>query len=563
MNEKNSRVTATVPFTAIVNSIPETRASVSGTELTEYVFDNGDKLYVEYKDGDDYKVYGVLDLVEGEGTCSAKFNGELNCLNGFSLDGSVNLSATLVGSSAANGFFSFSDLDEDGVNDVVNRVTYPAEIPGNYTLAEYVQKYSYFTGASTYGARRFTLEQQSVFLNFELFYFHKNDPTATTGTVFLYADNGHSSPDLSSLRLQINNVPIGSGAYGNAIFTTVVPAGNALAGAHILIDDDTTDSNAALEFTPTIANQTLVVNNYYSIARSLFDGFRIKSTVENTTIRFNYYADSDGIQYSRDGGKHWTAYTSQDNIVLESIGDEICVIGNRTNYKNEKSLDTWWTPEDKPIFWASSKCYIYGNIMSLLQDKENLVESAFQGAFSRGSSTAVDYIDIHPDYPLYLPATTLATRCYMQMFRNCTSLTHAPTFRAESVAEKCCYNMFRQCSSLVDVSTIELPATTVAIDCYRELFRQCSNLASPAPELPAPTLVKECYRQMFANTKITSLVCLATDISAENCTNEWMAGVSNNDSCIFYKASTMNSWERNSSGIPNKWKVMDYVAPTP
>lgn len=455
MNEKNSRVTATVPFTAIVNSIPETRASVSGTELSGgYVFDNGDKLYVEYKDGDDYKVYGVLELVEGGGTGSAKFNGELNCLNDFSLDGSVNLTATLVGSSAATGFFSFDDLVEDGVNDVVSGVTYPAEIPGNYTLAEYVQKYSYFTGASTYGARRFTLTQQSVFLFFDLYYFRKNVPDATTGTVYLYADDEGVA---GSLLHTVTSVPIGTSAspVGNANFVTVVPASLSLAGAHIMIDDDLEDEKAALEFTPTIANQALLANNYYRIARSRFDGFRIRATVNDTKIKFNYFAESDGIKYSKDGGRNWIPYTTQENITLENVGDEICVIGNRTNYKNAKAdNDDYGSPKDKPIFWADKLCTISGNIMSLLANEELSVD-AFNGAFSNGKNTALTYIDIDPEHPLLLPVTSsLPQKCYKGMFRKCTFLQHAPHLLLENLADagdECYSGMFRGCERLLDV----------------------------------------------------------------------------------------------------------------
>ncbi len=142
------------------------------------------------------------------------------------------------------------------------------------------------------------------------------------------------------------------------------------------------------------------------------------------------------------------------------------------------------------------------------------------------------------------------------MFRNCTSLTRAPTFRVEGTAYRCCYNMFRQCSGLADVSTIELPATTLSVDCYRELFRQCSNLKSAAPMLPAPVLVQECYRQMFSDSKVSTIICLATDISAPDCLNNWVSNVSG--SGTFYKAPGMNSFPSGVSGIPNGWTVVDY-----
>ena len=176
-------------------------------------------------------------------------------------------------------------------------------------------------------------------------------------------------------------------------------------------------------------------------------------------------------------------------------------------------------------------------------------------AFSKGK-TAISYIDIHPDDPLILPVTEMASQCYMQMFRNCTSLTRAPQFRVESTAFRCCYNMFRDCSNLTDISGIELPAMTLSQDCYRELFRLCKKLTGAAPKLPAPTLVQECYRQMFSDSKITSIICLATDISAKDCLNTWMSNISN--SGTFYRAPGVN-YPRNASGIPSNWTVVDYT----
>lgn len=192
--------------------------------------------------------------------------------------------------------------------------------------------------------------------------------------------------------------------------------------------------------------------------------------------------------------------------------------------------------------------------MSLLSDQEHLSVSAFQGAFSRGASTAVDYIDIDPSNPLILPVQNLAERCYMRMFQNCTSLKTAPTFCVEGTAEKCCYNMFRKCSNLVDLSGIELPAMTLTLDCYRELIRECSKVMT-APVLPAKTLAQECYRQMFAScTGLKTVICLATDLSAKDCITEWMSGVSGGGT--FYKAQGVE-YSRDMHGIPASWTVVE------
>lgn len=200
--------------------------------------------------------------------------------------------------------------------------------------------------------------------------------------------------------------------------------------------------------------------------------------------------------------------------------------------------------------------------MSLLKD-EQLGESAFQGAFSKGK-TALTNIDIDPDAPLILPVTTLARQCYMQMFRNCTSLTRAPQFTVEGTAYRCCYNMFRDCTNLVDVSGIELPAMTLSQDCYRELFRSCEKITT-SPDLPALNLEQGCYQQMFSNCyQLGYIKCLTTtNVNVKNgneykYTNNWMSNAgSNASSKYFYKNSDNNYWmQNNASGIPSGWNVV-------
>ena len=93
-----------------------------------------------------------------------------------------------------------------------------------------------------------------------------------------------------------------------------------------------------------------------------------------------------------------------------------------------------------------------------------------------------------------LPATTLANGCYQSMFRNCSSLTTAPQLSATTLAENCYQYMFGNCSSLTEAPS--LPATTLAVGCYREMFYGCEKLII-APALPATTLAKNCYYYMF------------------------------------------------------------------
>jgi hypothetical protein len=57
-------------------------------------------------------------------------------------------------------------------------------------------------------------------------------------------------------------------------------------------------------------------------------------------------------------------------------------------------------------------------------------------------------------------------------------------------------------------------------------------------------------------SNLNSITCLATDISASNCTTNWVDGVA--ASGTFTKAASMSSWATGVSSIPRNWTVQDY-----
>jgi len=226
---------------------------------------------------------------------------------------------------------------------------------------------------------------------------------------------------------------------------------------------------------------------------------------------------------------------------------------------------------------------VYGNIESLEygygdftnRDTSVYLESAFTYCF-RSCSGLTDASN------LVLPATTLANSCYERMFRDCTSLTSAPELPGTTLSwlvDRCYAFMFQNCTSLTQAP--ELPATELASHCYYGMFYGCTNLTS-APELPAETLTDYCYYSMFKGctslisvpelpatkleyycyfgmfsgcTNLNYIKCLATDIPATNCTNNWVNGVA--ASGTFVKAPSMTGWTTGASGIPTNWTVED------
>ena len=152
-----------------------------------------------------------------------------------------------------------------------------------------------------------------------------------------------------------------------------------------------------------------------------------------------------------------------------------------------------------------------------------------------------------------LPATTLATNCYSSMFYYCNNLTQPPELPATNLAEYCYYNMFRSCYGLTQVPV--LPATTLAEGVYANMFYNCNKLVA-APDLPAPTLATYCYNSMFRGCpKLNSVRCLATDISASDCTKDWLYNAPATGD--FYTPVSTAWLIDNDDGIPTGWTRHD------
>ena len=156
-----------------------------------------------------------------------------------------------------------------------------------------------------------------------------------------------------------------------------------------------------------------------------------------------------------------------------------------------------------------------------------------------------------------LPSTKLDGSCYAYMFKNCSSLAQAPELPATELAPAealigCYSEMFSGCSKLLQAP--RLPATTLTSFCYDQMFSGCTSLTQ-APELPATTLTENCYRQMFVNClELNYIRCSATDISASQCTYEWVSGIGSVGN--FYAPASTN-WTTGGNGIPLGWTRHD------
>ena len=298
----------------------------------------------------------------------------------------------------------------------------------------------------------------------------------------------------------------------------------------------------------------------------------LEAAANGAVVTFTNKA-SGPVTYKVNGGTAQTiASGDSEDITLNALGDKVEFFGNNTVYGYSSS--------DSSSISCSENCYVYGNIMSLINS------TGYETADTLTGNYAFAYLfhnntklKIKTGADLLLPATTLSEGCYRDLFSDCTSLTAAPSLPATTLAEHCYNAMFSGCTSLTAAPA--LPATTLERDCYISMFNGCTSLTT-APELPATTLKTYCYDNMFAGctslttapilpattlvdycyvtmfhgcTSLNSITCLATNISAERCLTSWLENVASTGT--FTKSSSMSGWPTGEDGIPSGWTIQN------
>ena len=198
------------------------------------------------------------------------------------------------------------------------------------------------------------------------------------------------------------------------------------------------------------------------------------------------------ISASTDNGVTWTAYTSTTGgTTIATLN-----VGDKLLIKGE---NTAYGHNSVNKFVSTGQFNVYGNIMSMIS----------------GDS-----------------------------FDEATTLTETATFQT----------LFGGCTGLTSAEHLILPATTLTATCYVSMFNGCTNL-TVAPELPATTLKSNCYRWMFYNcSSLNYIKCLATDISPNSDTYNWVSGVASTGTFVKNSAAT---WTTGVNGIPDGWTVQN------
>jgi len=349
-----------------------------------------------------------------------------------------------------------------------------------------------------------------------------------------------------------------------------------------------------MDLITTFENKIIVENAGVSEMESVFlDSIvAVKFTAKqaNSTVGFKSISSNQTLEYSIDHGNTWEKFTIDNIIILSSVGSIIYIRGFLFNSNQSSNYTQFEISGDVSVSGNINALWNYQNLnvplkplcaYNLFKSCNGLTDAselALPSTTLAGSCYSMMFADcpnlIHGPA---LPATTLATGCYQYMFDNCISLVKAPELPAITMVNGCYQYMFSDCISLVEAP--ELPATTLASGCYCCMFEGCINLEkcpslpanilipycyhgmfdrctkiTKAPELPAERLVDGCYNSMFNNcTNLKYIKCLAVDISANECTKNWVNGVVY--SGVFIKKRLMSNWTIGVNGIPNVWDI--------
>ena len=356
---------------------------------------------------------------------------------------------------------------------------------------------------------------------------------------------------------------------------------------------------------------TLAAGKYYqspmTLADMLHTPLTLEATEDETTINVTIPSSlAQPIYYKINGGE----MTEVSSSLALNAGDKVQFFSTNAGlWDLDKYLNI--KPDKKTYVYGNVMSLIDDGTEGFANDKTIRAGNALNSLFKNASNLA-----FHDKKDIVLPATTLANYCYSMMFQNCTGLTKVPELPATTLQEGCysvmfggctglttlpedllpagkdnvgalaelCYQgMFDGCAGLTNVP--ELPATTLQEGCYSYMFGGCTGLTTlpedllpagkdnvgalaevcyqgmfnecagltKAPVLPATTLTDQCYEIIFEGcTKLNSITCLAKDITATQCLDDWLKDAGTADGCerIVYVDATMTGkdWQLANSG---------------
>lgn len=312
--------------------------------------------------------------------------------------------------------------------------------------------------------------------------------------------------------------------------------------------------------------------------------FTTESESSNNTITLTIGSQVNSnnmtyIAYSYDK-VNWTSVnfntSTQTVSVTLNSGQKAYWKGEGTGFGSGYSNANYWS-----IWSATGNYKIYGNLASLLYGDNFVGKYTMPETPNNGRNfQRMWYGDTHLTDAgnLVIPFYNFNNNCFANGFQGCTALYRGPELYFTSCGNYGAQNMFRGCTSMIICTEYLYINTCTFADCMNDMFRGCSSLISTPVmkniqtstrcfqrmfyectslvnnyiQLNAESLSSNAYDSMFYNTKISSIKCMATDLSASNALNNWVYGVPGGGT--FIKASGV-TWPSGDSGIPSGWTI--------
>lgn len=271
----------------------------------------------------------------------------------------------------------------------------------------------------------------------------------------------------------------------------------------------------------------------------------VKQTIKGSPDSSLY---SKTLQYSKDK-TNWSTITLSSttyNINLNQ-GEKVYFRGNEgvlNYYANDGAIQAITNIS------GTQTHTIGGNINTLVNyitpNELTLTQGVFAELFQNNTTiTSAENLTLPPSSDDSIP-----NYGYYLMFSGCSALITPPSeIPATKQGHASCGKMFSDCIQLKTPPALK--STILGNYCFTSIFKNCTSLIS-APELSALTLTSYCYRSAFEGcSSLNSITVYANDISATDCTKNWLSGVASTGTFNNYGDAT---YTKNSvDGIPTGW----------
>lgn len=296
-------------------------------------------------------------------------------------------------------------------------------------------------------------------------------------------------------------------------------------------------------------NQELNYSEMYFTIESLEDNNEIKMQRSGSPV-------NPTLSYSLDDGETWSTVTILGSVTFGTIntGQKIIFKGNNTQLSS--SYDSF------NYFDATKQFKVYGNIMSLLNGDDFIINSEFQNNTNNQFAGLLRTTYLVDASNLILPALTLYESSYNSMFRDASNLVYGPKILpALDIPADGYASMFEGCTSLVEAP--EILATTVsggtALKCMFCMGRNNKVTAAmtkgPVLRITNPNSYNNVYQQLFCgNGNLIEVTVLCSG------TNKYFYGwLSNVSSTGVIKTLSGTTFVSGTNGLPSEWTIVDYV----